>query len=83
MSTTTETGEAYRAARLAVTPHLSQERLAEKAGISRRHYIRIEQGYNVPGARTRAQIAEVLGVDPDTLPVREAVSEDPFAEGRS
>lgn len=37
---------------------LSQERLAERIGTSRRHMIRIEKGQHVPGPVLRARIAE-------------------------
>lgn len=37
---------------------ISQERLAEQIGTSRRHMIRIEKGQHRPGPRLRARIAE-------------------------
>ena len=73
-----ESGGAYRAARVNAVvdgKRVSQERLAEAAGVDPRHYKRIERGENRPRPELRDRIAAFLGVDPTTLP---AAGEDPF-----
>lgn len=68
-----DSGEAYRQARAA--RGLTQRTVADAAGLSPRHYIRIEGGENRPYPALRDRIAETLGVDPATLP---AVGDAPF-----
>ncbi len=51
-------GEAFRAERKALG--LSQEQLAEAAGISRNYYGSVERGEKMPSALTVLQIAEAL-----------------------
>lgn len=63
-----ESGKAYKLARQG---RISQERLAAAVGITRRHIIRIENGENRPKGGLRDAIADVLGVDPRTLPAAE------------
>ncbi len=76
-----EVREAYRNARGAdlPVPRISQKRLALAVGVGRRHIIRIENGENRPMPRLRDRIADVLDVDPSTLPAAEA-SGRPFRE---
>ena len=71
-----ESRQAYRTARK--RGHISQERLAAEIGITRRHMIRIENGEHRPLPGLRDRIAEVLGVDPATLPA--ADPDNPFRE---
>lgn len=61
-----EVRQAYRAARK--RRGVSQEKLAEALGITRRHLIRIENGENRPQPDLRDRFADALGVDPSTLP---------------
>lgn len=68
-----EVREAYRSARQATDPRISQESLAERVGVTRRHMIRIENGDHRPTARLRDRIAAELNVDPATLPAIEDV----------
>lgn len=70
-----EVREAYRRARKRAQPRISQERLAEAVGITRRHMIRIENGEHRPLPELRDRIAEVVGADPADLP---AAEQDPF-----
>lgn len=44
---------------------ISQERLAERIGTSRRHMIRIEKGLHRPGPEFRARIADATEQTPD------------------
>jgi transcriptional regulator with XRE-family HTH domain len=67
---------AYRSARNATEPHLSQEVVADLAGVTRRHLIRIENGEHRPTTDLRDRIAAVLSVDPSSLPAVE--DEQPF-----
>lgn len=73
-----ESRDAYRKARTRANPRISQERLALAVGITRRHMIRIENGEHRPSPDLRDRIADVLGVDPETLPTAEAMP--PFRE---
>ena len=73
-----ESRVAYRKARMRAVPRISQENLALAVGITRRHMIRIENGEHRPLPELRDRIAEVLGVDPETLPTAEVMS--PFRE---
>jgi transcriptional regulator with XRE-family HTH domain len=41
---------------------LTQERLAEEAGVNMTHFARIERGEKDPGVRTIAKLAQGLGV---------------------
>lgn len=50
---------------------ISQERLAELVGTSRRHMIRLENGENRPNADLRDRIADALQVARETLPAAE------------
>jgi transcriptional regulator with XRE-family HTH domain len=58
-------GARIKAARLAVG--VSQERMAERIGTSRRHYIRIENGEHRPGAQLLDAIARETGTDATEL----------------
>lgn len=54
--------------RLAREKHgLTQQQLAEAAGISQRYVAGIETGRESPGLRRIFTLAQVLGVEPDTL----------------
>lgn len=66
-----EVREAYRRARDRVRPRISQERLAEAVGISRRHMIRIENGDHRPSPELRDRIAVALKIDASALPAVE------------
>ena len=55
-------GNHIRAARREVRPRLSQERLAELAGMDRQAINRIEQGHQSPLLDTLIRIADALGV---------------------
>jgi transcriptional regulator with XRE-family HTH domain len=68
-----EVREAYRTARNATEPRISQEHLAELVGVTRRHMIRIENGDHRPTPALRDRIALELAVDPSTLPAVEDV----------
>ncbi len=46
---------------------LSQDRLADKAGMTQQHVSRIENGYYLPGMLTISRIAKVLNVPIDDL----------------
>lgn len=46
---------------------LSQDRLADKAGMSQQHVSRIENGFYLPGMATISRIAKVLNVPIDDL----------------
>ena len=46
---------------------LTQQKLADKAGVSRPTVVRIEAGLEDPFPSTVRKIAEALGVDPETL----------------
>lgn len=46
---------------------LSQDRLADKAGMTQQHVSRIEKGYYLPGMSTISRIAKVLNVPIDDL----------------
>src|SRR3954466_3412973 len=48
---------------------ISQENLAAKVGITRRHLIRLEFGHHLPSLPLRAACAEATGIDADTLRV--------------
>lgn len=50
---------------------ISQERLAEQVGTTRRHMIRLENGENRPSVDLRDRIADALGVPRDSLPAAE------------
>jgi len=73
-------GEAIKAWRL--LQYLSQEELADRAGLSRQTISRIETGRNRPGARSQALLAAALGVTVGQLyegpPRDDGVSEGPF-----
>jgi hypothetical protein len=74
-----ESGAAYRAARHPdpdSPPILSQAKLAEAVGTTRRHIIKIENGEHRPGRPLRNRIADVLGVERSTLPC--AADDSPF-----
>ena len=71
-----EVRAAYRKARLQA--HISQENLALKVGVSRRHMIRIENGEHRPAPDLRDRIAAALGVAPDALPAVETFA--PFRD---
>lgn len=73
-----EVREAYRRARAEARPRISQERLAEAVGITRRHMIRIENGDHRPLPGLRDRIAEELGIDGSALPAVE--QPDPFRD---
>jgi transcriptional regulator with XRE-family HTH domain len=66
-----EVRDAYRNAREATDPRISQETLAEAVGITRRHMIRIENGEHRPNPELRDRIAAALDVDPSALPAVE------------
>jgi transcriptional regulator with XRE-family HTH domain len=68
-----EVRSAYRSARQATEPRISQEHLAELVGVTRRHMIRIENGDHRPAPALRDRIAAELGVDPSTLPAVEDI----------
>jgi transcriptional regulator with XRE-family HTH domain len=55
-------------------PKLSQEELAQTAGVTLRHYQRIESGTENPRATTLLKIADALGV-PVSLLLGESSSE--------
>ena len=74
-----ESGVAYRAARQGTG--ISQKRLAEQVGISRRHYIKFENGDHRPMPELRDRIASALNIDPSSLPA--AGREPPFAPSGS
>ena len=74
-----ESGSALRAARRSRLPSISQERLAEAVGITRRHMIRLENGEHRPSGDLRDKIAVELGVDPSALPAEEGHA-DPFRD---
>ncbi len=73
-------GKAIRAWRL--LQYLSQEELADRAGLSRQTISRIEMGRNRPGARSQALLATALGVTIGQLyegpPSDDGISEAPF-----
>lgn len=46
---------------------LTATAVAKQAGVSRRHYHRIEAGLHVPGDEVRVRIAAALAVDPNEL----------------
>lgn len=73
-----EVREAYRRARLTARPRISQERLADAVGITRRHMIRIENGDHRPTPTLRDRIAFALDVDASALPAVERP--DPFRD---
>lgn len=60
---------------------ISQENLALKVGITRRHLIRLELGQHLPSAGLRAAIAAETGVDAETFRMPEDDDEeaDPVA----
>lgn len=68
-----ESGAALKRARKG---KISQERLAERVGTTRRHMIRLENGENRPSVRLRDRIADELGVPRDTLPAAEEDDEE-------
>lgn len=72
-----EVREAYRRARKARRPRISQENLAAAVGISRRHMIRIENGEHRPSPELRDRIAFALDAHPSALPAVEQPP-DPF-----
>lgn len=59
-----ESGAALKRARKG---KISQERLAERVGTTRRHMIRLENGENRPSVGLRDRIADELGVPRETL----------------
>ncbi|NOZ95773.1 MAG: helix-turn-helix domain-containing protein [Acidobacteria bacterium] len=73
-------GKAIKAWRL--LQYLSQEELADRAGLSRQTISRIEMGRNRPGARSQALLAAALGVTIGQLhdgpPPDDGVSEAAF-----
>lgn len=71
-----KSGAAYSAAR--ALSGLTQEQVADLAGLSLRHYKRIERGQNRPYIGLRDRIADVLGADPSALP---AAGDAPFPGG--
>lgn len=73
-----EVRDAYKSHREAVRPRMSQERLAEAVGISRRHMIRIENGEHRPSPELRDRIAAALEIDASALPAVELP--DPFRD---
>lgn len=73
-----EVREAYRSAREATRPRVSQENLAVAVGITRRHMIRIENGEHRPSPELRDRIAAALDVDASALPAVELL--DPFRD---
>lgn len=46
---------------------ISQERLAEQVGTTRRHMIRLENGEHLPSGALRDRITEALGVPRESL----------------
>lgn len=75
-----ESGAAIRLARSKTEPRVSQERLAEAVGITRRHMIRLENGEHRPSPDVRDRIAAELGVDPSILPAEEERAGAPFRD---
>lgn len=68
-----ESGAALKRARKG---KISQERLAERVGTTRRHMIRLENGENRPSVDLRDRIADELGVPRETLIAAEEEDED-------
>lgn len=60
-------GRIIRRFREQLEPHVSQERFADLVGTSRRHMIRLEQGYHLPGGDLRDRIAEAVGTTPEAI----------------
>lgn len=58
-------GDAARTARVAL--ELTQEEVAERAGISAPFYARIERGQTIPSTPTLARLAKALDTDADVL----------------
>lgn len=75
-----ESGAAIKSARSQARPFVSQERLADALGITRRHMIRLENGEHRPSVDIRDKIANVLGVDPETLSTEVAEDIAPFRD---
>lgn len=71
-----ESGAALKRARKG---KISQERLAERVGTTRRHLIRLENGENRPSVALRDRIADELGVPRESLPAAEEEDEEPLA----
>lgn len=46
---------------------LTQQQLAEKAGVNRTTIVRLEAGYDHPSPTTVRRLADVLGVEPEDL----------------
>jgi len=46
---------------------VSQEKIANEAGISRRYFIQLETGEKLPSSVVRDKLADALGCDPDEI----------------
>lgn len=57
----------------------SQEKVADAAGMTRRHLIRLEKGESLPGVEIRDRLAELFGCDPSEI---EAYDDAPFRARR-
>jgi transcriptional regulator with XRE-family HTH domain len=60
-------GRIIRRFREQLEPKVSQERFADIVKTSRRHMIRLEQGYHLPSRDLRDRIAEAVGTTPEAI----------------